>query len=106
MSYLYDHPFTFDVPTHEDGEGGWTRDCGNKLDFDPILLHFSCRLYPDGDYICSLYLGEQELVQQGFVRAANIDEGRAAVRRWCEEQATRIIKLLADNGYPATEKLS
>lgn len=77
-------------------DGGWTPDCNGKGDFDPGLLRLSCRVYPDGDYICSVILGEDaEIETTGIQRAASKTEAKAAVEQWAGLTAARYRDLLA-----------
>jgi hypothetical protein len=98
MTFLYAHPFTFDVRWEDRELGGWTFDCGQKRDYDPTLIRFSCRVYPDGDYCCSLMLGEKYLRRTEILRATGVGRAKAAVELWCAERAEEVIAALAASG--------
>ena len=74
----------------EEYDSGWVKDCMGKTDFDPILLHLSCRVYPDGDYICCAYLGsDTKLDDTGILKAQSKNDAKKAVEEWCRKTAER-----------------
>lgn len=76
-------------------DGNWIPDCGGKLDYDPIILRFSCRVWPDGNYTCSTIFGDDfTLSETGIWKAPSIAEARAKVEGWCREQAKSFAAIL------------
>lgn len=71
--------------------GGWTPDCNGKLDFDPSIIRGSSRVYRDGDYICSIVCGEDEIISTGIIRAPSVEAAKRAVEDWMNEKA-KIIR--------------
>ncbi len=73
-------------------DGHWVPDCGGKMDYDPALLRFSCRVWRDGAYICSAYFGaDTRLENTGVLSADSASEARAAVETWCKERARHYL---------------
>lgn len=70
--------------------GGWTPDCGGKLDYDPQFVSGSSRVYPDGDYVCSLSIGEDEIISTEIMSADSVAEAKRACEDWMEEKAALI----------------
>jgi hypothetical protein len=67
--------------------GGWTPDCNGKLDFDPVIIRGSARVYNDGDYICSIVCGDCDIVSTGIIGAGSVDAAKRAVEAWMNEWA-------------------
>lgn len=90
---IYRKDFTLDtdiIGFDLEASGGWTPDCGGKLDFDPAFVRGSSRVYRDGDYVCSVYIGEDEIVSTGIMSAGSVDAAKAACEAWMQEKATAI----------------
>jgi hypothetical protein len=77
-------------------DNGWVPDCGGKTDFDPGLLRLSCRAYPGGDWICSVYFGADfELENSGIQHATSKEEAKRAVEVWCADAFKRWSGVIA-----------
>lgn len=82
----------------EEYDGGWVKDCGGKTDFDPGILRFSCRVYPDGGFICSIYLGADiEIESTGIHHAGSKAEAKVCVEQWCQAAAKHYAQVIASN---------
>lgn len=77
-------------------DGNWTPDCNGKLDFDPGFMRFSCRVWNDGDYTCSLYLGDDICLEKTeILSAGTVALARQAVETWCAETARTYADIIA-----------
>lgn len=93
----------FELPIHhcpggEDYLNNWTRDCQGKLDYDPALLWFSCRTYPDGGYIGHLYLGNNIILETGVLTAPTQAQACREIEKWVKtitERLAAVIQSLA-----------
>lgn len=66
---------------------GWTPDCSNKQDYDPNIVCGSSRVYPDGDYGCTISIGETAIIETGILSAESVDAAKAACVAWMDEKA-------------------
>lgn len=74
-----------------EASNGWTPDCGGKQDYDPNVISGSSRVYPDGDYICSIHCGDDELIATGIMCAGSVEAAKKACETWMDEKA-KIIR--------------
>lgn len=77
-----------------EASNGWTPDCNNKQDYDPIFVTGDSRVYPDGDYICRLSIGETELIVTPILSADTPAEAKVACEQWMEQRSHEIANLL------------
>ena len=99
MSWNEHGDLVFDLPKGYDFEEckGWTKDCGGKLDYDPIALSYNCRVYSDGDYICTLSFGGTPLKKTPVLEGGTVENAKAAVELWVKETQAEILKKLEGN---------
>jgi hypothetical protein len=90
MAIVYSGLLTFDLPDWDERGDGWTPDCQGKWDFDPTLVSFSSRAYPNGAYIFSVYIGEDQIHTSGVMQADSLAAAQADVERLTNEHAEKI----------------
>lgn len=89
--FVYETKFLFDVQDETQADG-WTSDCGGEQDFNPTIIRLSSCVYPDGDWIASVYVGgDTQLCDTGIMKAGNVRDAKRAVEDWSNEKADAII---------------
>lgn len=91
---IYRENFTLNtdiVDLDLEASGGWTPDCQGKQDYDPEFLKGCSRVYPDGSYACSIYIGETEIVSTDILKADSVEAAKSGCERWMEEKG-KIIR--------------
>ena len=79
----------------ENFDGNWTPDCQGKIDYDPVSLHFSCRVWPNGYWCAALIFGDDcEVADTGIREAGSVEAARKAVEQWCEAQSMLVKNAL------------
>ena len=82
---------------------GWTPDCQGKQDFDPDFVRGDSRVYPDGDYTCSIYIGDTPILETGIRSAGSVDAAKSECERWMEEKG-KIIRTAVETALHKKEK--
>lgn len=86
-----------------EAENGWTPDCGGKIDYDPDVICGSSRVYPDGDYICSVYCGKDQLLSTSVMSAGSVDAAKKACEAWMQEKA-KIIRAAVEKALDEEDR--
>ena len=86
-----------------EASNGWTPDCGNKQDYDSDVKSGNCRVYPDGDYMCSINCGSDELLSTKILSAGSVEDAKKACEVWMDEKA-KIIRAAVVDAFNINEQ--
>lgn len=92
MIYREDFTLQTEIVGYDlESANGWTPDCDGKQDFDPDFVRGDSRVYPDGDYACSIYIGDTPIIETGIKSAGSVDAAKAECEHWMAEKG-KIIR--------------